>query len=399
MAKNEKEKISIDCLMACLYFVCLPFTVVTTPVGSLLKVVTFPVVLILSLRILMGKSDLTFNYIHFFYGIYIIYTVGLLVVYSEKITVTTTKDMILGALMLLLITIRVYNNREKELMETAWIVVGVICVFACLTSSEVVSESESRAVIRIFGYEEDQNQFCAYLIMPTLISIKRIIKKDKLFPAYIIFVGLSFYAILKTGSRGGLIGVMAGLAVYIMIGIRSLKIRLGVIAAALLSVFIFYTAVMPMLPDDVRERYSVSAVKEDRGSGRFEIWSFLVDYTMQRPERMIRGSGVFSTYSIMYSAGFKNGVAHNAYIQILNDEGLIGLLLFMTVIILCIIRNIKKEPVYMAGTIALLAFSMSLTFYVFKPYLNIVMMCAMSFEGTLPEDRLGKLSKGECENA
>lgn len=399
MAKNEKEKISIDCLMACLYFVCLPFTVVTTPVGSLLKVVTFPVVLILSLRILMGKSDLTFNYIHFFYGLYIIYTVGLLVVYSEKITVTTTKDMILGALMLLLITIRVYNNREKELMETAWIVVGVICVFACLTSSEVVSESESRAVIRIFGYEEDQNQFCAYLIMPTLISIKRIIKKDKLFPAYIIFVGLSFYAILKTGSRGGLIGVMAGLAVYIMIGIRSLKIRLGVIAAALLSVFIFYTAVMPMLSDDVRERYSVSAVKEDGGSGRFEIWSFLVDYTMQRPERMIRGSGVFSTYSIMYSAGFKNGVAHNAYIQILNDEGLIGLLLFMTVIILCIIRNIKKEPVYMAGTIALLAFSMSLTFYVFKPYLNIVMMCAMSFEGTLPEDRLGKLSKGECENA
>ena len=399
MAKNEKEKISIDCLMACLYFVCLPFTVVTTPVGSLLKVVTFPVVLILSLRILMGKSDLTFNYIHFFYGLYIIYTVGLLVVYSEKITVTTTKDMILGALMLLLITIRIYNNREKELMETAWIVVGVICVFACLTSSEVVSESESRAVIRIFGYEEDQNQFCAYLIMPTLISIKRIIKKDKLFPAYIIFVGLSFYAILKTGSRGGLIGVMAGLAVYIMIGIRSLKIRLGVIAAALMSVFIFYTAVMPMLPDDVRERYSVSAVKEDGGSGRFEIWSFLVDYTMQRPERMIRGSGVFSTYSIMYSAGFKNGVAHNAYIQILNDEGLIGLLLFMTVIILCIIRNIKKEPVYMAGTIALLAFSMSLTFYVFKPYLNIVMMCAMSFEGTLPEDRLGKLSKGECENA
>ena len=398
MAKNEKEKISIDCLMACLYFVCLPFTVVTTPVGSLLKVVTFPVVLILSLRILMGKSDLTFNYIHFFYGLYIIYTVGLLVVYSEKITVTTTKDMILGALMLLLITIRVYNNREKELMETAWIVVGVICVFACLTSSEVVSESESRAVIRIFGYEEDQNQFCAYLIMPTLISIKRIIKKDKLFPVYIIFVGLSFYAILKTGSRGGLIGVMAGLAVYIMIGIRSLKIRLGVIAAALLSVFIFYTAVMPMLPDDVRERYSVSAVKEDGGSGRFEIWSFLVEYTMQRPERMRRGSGVFSTYSIMYSAGFKNGVAHNAYIQILNDEGLIGLLLFMTVIILCIIRNIKKEPVYMAGTIALLAFSMSLTFYVFKPYLNIVMMCAMSFEGTLPEDRLGKLSKGECEN-
>ena len=394
--KGDK-KISLDCLLACIYFVCLPFTVVTTPFGSLLKLVTFPVVLILSVRILMGKSDLTFNYIHFFYGIYILYTVGLLTVYAEDITVTTTKDMVLGALMLLLITIRVYNSREKHLMETAWILVGVICVYACFTSKEVVSQSESRTVIKIFGFEEDQNQFCAYLIMPILISVKRIIKKEKFWYAYIALIALSFYAILKTGSRGGLIGVFIGLLIYILIGIKSLKIRLSLVIATVFSVLIFYTAVMPTLPEDVRERYTVSSVKSDGGSGRFEIWQFLTDYTMQRPERLIRGSGIFSTYSIMYSAGFSNGVAHNAYIQILNDEGIIGLLLFLAVIALCIARNYNKDPVYMAGMAALLAFSMSLTFYVFKPYLNIMMMCALSFEGTLPQDRL--LAKRKIQNA
>ena len=380
MSDTIKEKISIECILACIYFACLPFTVVTTPAGSLLKVVTFPIAAILMIRLFMGKSELTLNYIHFFYGLYMLYTVGMLVVYSEDISVVTTKDMILGYLMLMLITMRIYNSREKELIETAWIAVGLVCIYVCVTSTEVVSEVENRAVVRVFGFEEDQNQFCAYLIMPVLISIKRIFERGKFYPVYIIILLLSFYAVLKTGSRGGLIGVFAGAAIYISIGMKSMRARLGVILAAIAVGLIFVSVVMPMLPEDVRARYTIEAVQSDGGSGRFEIWQFLLNYTVQRPERLIRGSGVFSTYSIMRSGGLKNGVAHNAYIQILNDEGMIGLLLFVTVIALCIFRTIKREPHYAAGMVSLLAFSMSLTFYVFKPYLNIMMLCAMSFE-------------------
>lgn len=380
MSDTIKEKISIECILACIYFACLPFTVVTTPAGSLLKVVTFPIAAILMIRLFMGKSELTLNYIHFFYGLYMLYTVGMLVVYSEDISVVTTKDMILGYLMLMLITMRIYNSREKELIETAWIAVGLVCIYVCVTSTEVVSEVENRAVVRVFGFEEDQNQFCAYLIMPVLISIKRIFERRKFYPVYIMILLLSFYAVLKTGSRGGLIGVFAGAAIYISIGMKSMRARLGVILAAIAVGLIFVSVVMPMLPEDVRARYTIEAVQSDGGSGRFEIWQFLLNYTVQRPERLIRGSGVFSTYSIMRSGGLKNGVAHNAYIQILNDEGMIGLLLFVTVIALCIFRTIKRESHYAAGMVSLLAFSMSLTFYVFKPYLNIMMLCAMSFE-------------------
>ncbi|UKI38172.1 MAG: hypothetical protein L6V93_09430 [Clostridiales bacterium] len=61
-------------------------------------------------------------------------------------------------------------------------------------------------------------------------------------------MALSFYAILKTGSRGGLIGVFFGVAVYVLIGIKDVKVRIGVAIAAVLAVFLFYTAVMPLLP-------------------------------------------------------------------------------------------------------------------------------------------------------
>lgn len=391
----NKEPISLDCIIACLYFMCLPFTVVTTPFGSLLKLITLPIIAVLSVRTLMGKSDISLNYVHFCYLIYIIYTISMLFVYSDNKAVVTTKDMALGTLMFLLISMRIYNNREKELIETAWLIVGIICVYACITSTEVVSKSESRAVVRILGFEEDQNQFCAYLIMPALISVKRFLEKRKLAPLYIILVGLCFYSILKTGSRGGLLGVMLGLAAYAAIGIKNPKTTLILLLSSVAFVFIFLTVIMPMLPEDVAARYTISAVEEDGGSGRTDIWKFLINYSFQEPVRLIRGSGIFSTYGIMHSAGFANGVAHNAFIQVLNDEGMLGLLLFIISSAVCVIRNVKRQPLYACAFTAMMGFAISLTFYVFKPNLNIMMMCAMTFEGCLPEDELKSLKEGD----
>ncbi len=396
--KVQKDALSVECILACIYFVCLPFTVVTTPFGSLLKLITLPIAAVLTLRMLMGKSALALNYIHFTYVIYILYTVILLMVYHESITVVTTKDMALGLFMLLVISMRIYNGREKEWMESAWIIVGVTCIIIALSSNEVVSRSEQRAVIRVLGFEEDQNHFCAYFIMPLLISVKRFMEKRRFYPVYILIIILSFYAILKTGSRGGLIGVLAGLLVYILFGIKSIKARIAVVMASILVALAVVTVVVPNLPEDVRHRYSITAVKEDGGSGRFEIWSYLLDYTLRSPQRTIRGSGLFSTYEILQDGGFRNGVAHNAYIQIFNDKGIIGLLLFFIVLCVCFIRNVRRQPLYTCAFISLMAFSMSLTFYVFKPYLNIMMMCAMTFEETLPENHLKAVLRGEQDN-
>ena len=391
-AKEEikKNKISIDCIMACLYFVCLPLTVVSTPFGSVLKLITMPTVAVLSVRLLMGKSRLVFNYVHLSYFLYILYTVLLLMVYHVELTTTTTKDMVLGLLTFLLISLRVYNDREKELMEWAWILVGVICVYAVMSSNEVMNEFEARVVIRIFGYEEDQNHICAYFIMAVIISIKRIVEKRKLTPAYIVFILLIMYSILKTGSRGGLIGVLLGAFAYIIIGIKSAKAKIAICVATALMALIVVTVVFPMLDESVQERYSVEQVEEDGGSGRFEIWEYLLNYTFEKPERMIHGSGVFSTYEVMANApeGFLNGVAHNTFIQVFHDQGLIGIMLFIIGVFACMIRTYRIEKAYTCAFLAIMAFSMSLTFYVFKPYLNIMMMCAMSFEGQLPEDIL-----------
>ena len=379
-----------------MYFVCLPLTVIITPFGSLLKLVTMPVAAVLSVRLILGKSRLSLNYVHFTYFLYLMYTILQLGMYRSDYTVTVTKDMVLGFLTFILITIRIYNDREKELIEDTWIVVGIICIVAAFTSKEVLSDAEERAVIKIFGFEEDQNQFCAYFIMPVIVSVKRIVEKRKLMPAYFVLLLLIIYSVLKTGSRGGLIGVVCGAFAFIFIGIKSVKAKIAICISAVLFAAIIVFAVFPLLPETVRERYSVERVAEDKATGRFEIWEYLVKHTLEKPERVIRGSGVLSSFDILLKAPdkkFLNTVAHNTFVQVFSDQGLIGLLLFMSVVFSCLIRPFSTDKIYSCAFVSLMAFSMSLTFYVFKPYLNIMMMCAMSFKGKLAEDILKELER------
>ena len=235
--------------------------------------------------------------------------------------------------------------------------------------------------------------------MPTLVCIKRFLEKGRLKPFYVALLILSLYSILKTGSRGGLLGILLGIGVYALIGIKSVKARAALVCSAAVVTLFMMTVIVPRLPENVMNRYSVSAVEEDGGSGRTEIWKFLIDYSFENPRRLIRGSGIVSTYSILPAAGFRNGVAHNVFIQILNDEGIIGLLLYIITVIACLARNVKRQPMYACAHIAMLGFYISLTFYVFKPNLNIMMMCAMSFQGCLPEDDLADMFKGGELNA
>ncbi len=374
--------ISADCYMVCLYFICLPFTVVPTPFGSLLKIVTLPVVAVLGFTLFVGKERrLSFNSIHLMYSLYIAYVVFGLFILRNDLATTLVQDMLLTYAVLMLITMRVYTEDERKMIESTWIAVGIICVYLALSSNEMVNEFENRIVVSVFGHAEDPNQFCAYFIMPMVVSVKRIVEKSKKTPIYILLILLMFYSVMRTGSRGGMIGLLIGIIMCMFFAVKSLKAKLGMTAVAIICALVVIFVIFPLLPEDIQNRYDISSVVEDNAAGRFDIWAFLMDYIFEKPSRIIYGSGLFSTYDILELADLEtgSGVAHNQFIQVLNDQGIIGLAMFSLIILSCFFRNVKKQPYYACAFVAIMSFSMSLTMYVFKPYINIIMMCALTF--------------------
>lgn len=88
---------------------------------------------------------------------------------------------------------------------------------------------------------------------------------------------------------------------------------------------------------------------------------------------------ICSTIPHMTAAGFQNTYAHNQWIQTLFDQGLIGLFLYAALMGACFFRNLRRNPLFSCGLVAVWGFSLSLSLYTHKQYLNVFMMCAMSF--------------------
>lgn len=376
------SKISIDCWAVCLYFLCMPFTVVQTPVGSLLKAITMPVVAVLGVKIFIGKTKMfQANSVHFVYGAYVIFCFAQLLFYRESVARVATSDMVQAFFVLLLISMRVYNEEEQKMIENIWIIVGIICAVICLTSTTTLNEYENRTQIYILGYEEDANHYSMYFTMPLVVAIKRIIEKSKLLPLYAGLIVAILYSVLKLGSRGGLIGIVGGIFACILFGAKSMKSKIGTMAAVVVVAVVVVLVFFPLLPEDVQQRFTVENVVESRGTGRVDIWKFALSYTFEKPERIMFGSGLFSTYSIFPSTSqVSNVVCHNQFVQTFFDQGIFGLAFYLATYAVCIGRNIKKNPFCAAAIVAMFGFSMSLTMYTLKPYINILMMCAMCFE-------------------
>lgn len=256
--------------------------------------------------------------------------------------------------------------------------VGIICTVFGLMSKEVVEAT--RITLSIFGFSEDPNQFCAYLILPIIYTLMRLIKGKKGRFLYAALLMAMLLVLFKTGSRGGLIAIFAGVGFYILFGVENNKRKMQAITLIVILITVFLCFVYPTLPQQTRERFSIERVQKDRGTGRFDIWETLIYAVTKDPKAMIFGFGIGSTGSILEAANLNARYAHNQWIQVFCDQGMIGLFLFGYLIFFAFYRTVKKNPPVAAAMVSIVALSMSLTMYVFKPYMNILLMCAMNFE-------------------
>lgn len=187
------------------------------------------------------------------------------------------------------------------------------------------------ANVKPFGSFVNKHNFAAYIEMcialPLGLLFSGAISKDKRL-LVLTAIGLMGIALVMSGSRGGLVALLAAIIflIFITTKTRSVpqlvgKIALGVALVAAMVAGTFFVG-----GDSTLTRVVESIESKDPTSSRLQIWEVTLETIRQSPI-LGNGFGAFGTaYTKFDSLNGRERVeqAHNDYLQILADAGIIG---------------------------------------------------------------------------
>ncbi|HZO60964.1 MAG TPA: O-antigen ligase family protein [Solirubrobacterales bacterium] len=228
-----------------------------------------------------------------------------------------------------------HRNHVKWLL---WSWVGG-ATFATVPAIMNPPQAEADLTTRISGTIGDPNELAALLVAGTAFAIAlSVTSKDNPLArlAAMGAAGLFLFGIFYTVSRGGLVALaVAIVAACLMSGRYRVQATLVGVVTALFVVLYFASFA------NVDQRDRVTTI--EGGSGRSDIWK--VGWRMVEDKPVIGvGSGNFNVSSIHYllvSPGAIERdefivdtpkVAHNSYLQVLAELGMVGLALFLWII-------------------------------------------------------------------
>ena len=234
-------------------------------------------------------------------------------------------------------------------------------VFLGSAFSQAVNEYPSWLVniaghdyLRAFSTFPDPHMFSFYLglILPLAIALYFLLRKN-------IYLALSIIILLAdllTFSRGGYVGLIAGLFFAMLYFAVTKKYNLKI----LLALVVFMAALFILVvASPIGQRFISSFnTEESSNKGRFENWNQAVSIIENNP--MGVGIGNYS-YEIEPSADYRKPIyAHNLFLDIAAETGIINAAIFVSLILFSIKAFIKKSKdniLWLGGSASLVIFS------------------------------------------
>lgn len=223
-------------------------------------------------------------------------------------------------------------NSEQRLTHVAWAwIIG-----GTAASLYAIATFASQGLARAVGGVSDPNYLVLYLTIPLALSLELFqVERSFLLKIFLIFSLLAFLAVtILSFSRGGLISVMVILVLWFFKSQNKSRITafLLTIAIAILIVFSF----LPAIPlQSWLQRISPQLALQDAGAGRFYIWRGGLDMFLDHP---LVGVGIgnflyrYPEYSYYDPRGAQQRVAHNTFLEVAAEQGIFGLLAFLSLL-------------------------------------------------------------------
>ncbi|WP_462134132.1 O-antigen ligase family protein [Slackia piriformis] len=235
------------------------------------------------------------------------------------------------------------SSRDKIFCERMLVASALLmCVLMVTNPGSVGNEwATGRSVVNIFGSQQDPNQLCGYFIFAVAFCSYRAFAKGNFW--LLLIVAFSFYAVLLTGSRGGLLANMSACVAGVFFGLSGTKHKMAyfaVVAGLFLLVALGVDEILSLLPPSVASRFSSLSLDSGAGSLRFEAWEDVLGaYLSSDLIHQLFGHGYGSTMQVTF-----NGlVAHNTFIEVLYSFGMLGFLAFSLLLLFALIAAFRKK--------------------------------------------------------
>jgi probable O-glycosylation ligase (exosortase A-associated) len=246
-------------------------------------------------------------------------------------------------------------TKRLHLDTFIWAIVLAISAYAGMEAVKYVISGGSHRITGRAGIIADRNDLAVAINMciPLVIYLIHVTKHRLLRQGLWVLLLLNILSIVGTFSRGGFIGLtVLGFAFWL----KSNRKLVWAIAAVIILPILYANA-----PQDWQERQStVATAAEEDGSFIGRIWAWKVS-TMIALDNPVTGGGFRSVteptlwnyyapltpeFGPIYSKPIPDGInpksAHNIYFQVLGDHGFVGLFIFLMMLLLALLNNMKN---------------------------------------------------------
>tara|TARA_B100000768_G_C11283551_1_gene380307 strand:- start:1135 stop:2361 length:1227 start_codon:yes stop_codon:yes gene_type:complete len=251
---------------------------------------------------------------------------------------------------------------------------------------------DSFGFIGIFQNAHSASMTLAFSLIIILYLIKYTISNNqKIFYYGLIVVGL--YALIQTYVRTGLAMLFVGVFVLYLYKVKIIKIVRIIPAAAIIlfALFSYYqsnNALQMRFGETNIYKQDVVVGTDNIGSGRLKIASYAINnWVSEGPLSIVFGLGEELAREKMTKTKGSAVFAHNGFVEILQTDGILGMLLYLNFIFLmfkAITKKINKKSQYYKLVLAL--FFVYLTGMLFQGgdnfYIYVLLACSLSLIDT-----------------
>ncbi len=228
-----------------------------------------------------------------------------------------------------------------------WWARNVISVFYGIDLSKLLTVSntwfsyypDSPPILRMFSVFPDSHSFALFTIISLIFFTYLLLKQNK--KIYWLPIVLSFLALLFSGSRGVWLSALIPFLIVIFLFIRKFKPSIARIFISFLLIFIiafpvssFIMSISQNVKDGAlafKRAKTLTDLEEISIKSRMEIWGKSFKSVLKKP---LLGVGI-GNYPIVLgediSAAKRGASAHNLYLDIASEMGLLGLIFLLLI--------------------------------------------------------------------